>query len=238
LVNIIIAIHLLIPGFINAVGVFQTYYEQNQLSTHTAFQIGWLSSFLVFFMNMGVRSPPPLVRANGQGVIIGPLFDMFGPRWLIFAANLFVIRANDDISLHRILAILLGPGHRPRRRPVLNVLLPSGSMADDGRFQTCVLCLNTWFLKKRGMAMGIMVSGSSLGGVCFPIMLDRLFRSVGFGWGVRAAGFLILGLLVIANFLLKSRLPPPGWQKGRKIFDFEALKEPTFVLSLVHTSFS
>lgn len=42
-------------GFINAVGVFQTWYQQNQLSDHTPFQIGWLSSFLVFFMNMGVR---------------------------------------------------------------------------------------------------------------------------------------------------------------------------------------
>jgi len=45
---------LIVIGFINAVGVFQTYYEQNQLSDHTPFQIGWLSSFLVFFMNMGV----------------------------------------------------------------------------------------------------------------------------------------------------------------------------------------
>jgi hypothetical protein len=42
-------------GFINAVGVFQTYYEQNQLSDYTPFQIGWLSSFLVFFMNCGVQ---------------------------------------------------------------------------------------------------------------------------------------------------------------------------------------
>jgi len=81
--------------------------------------------------------------------------------------------------------------------------------------------------------MGIMVSGSSLGGVCFPIMLRRLFDSIGFGWAVRAVGFLIFGLLVIANFLVRSRLPPPGWRKGRQIFDFEALKEPVFVLTMV-----
>jgi len=81
--------------------------------------------------------------------------------------------------------------------------------------------------------MGIMVSGSSLGGVCFPIMLRRLFDSIGFGWAVRAAGFLIFGLIVIANFLVRSRLSPPGWRKGRQIFDFEALKEPVFVLAMV-----
>jgi len=97
------------------------------------------------------------------------------------------------------------------------------------RFQTAICCLNTWFLKKRGMAMGLMVSGSSLGGVCFPIMLKRLFDTVGFGWAVRAAGFLIFGLLFIANFLLRSRLPPPGWTPGRQIVDIKALSEPVFL---------
>jgi len=81
--------------------------------------------------------------------------------------------------------------------------------------------------------MGIMVSGSSLGGVCFPIMLKRLFDSIGFGWTVRAAAFLILGCLVTANFLVRSRLPPPGWAKGRQIFDFAALKEPVYLLVVV-----
>lgn len=81
--------------------------------------------------------------------------------------------------------------------------------------------------------MGIMVSGSSLGGVLFPVMLKRLFDSVGFGWAVRAIGFLIFGCLVAANFLVRSRLPPPGWGNGRQIFDFDALKEPVFCLVVV-----
>ena len=81
--------------------------------------------------------------------------------------------------------------------------------------------------------MGIMVSGSSLGGVCFPIMLKRLFDSVGFGWAVRAAAFLIFGCLVTANFLVRSRLPPPGWTKGRQIFGFTELREPIYLLVVV-----
>jgi hypothetical protein len=76
--------------------------------------------------------------------------------------------------------------------------------------------------------MGITVSGSSLGGVCFPLMLRNLTNSQGFGWAVRAAAFLILGCLIIANCLVRSRLPPPGWTKGRQIFDFEAFKDPIF----------
>jgi hypothetical protein len=58
-------------GFINAVGVFQTYYQENQLSEYTAFQIGWLSSFLVFFMNLGVVSSIfELMSGNCCGTII------------------------------------------------------------------------------------------------------------------------------------------------------------------------
>jgi MFS family permease len=99
-----------------------------------------------------------------------------------------------------------------------------------------MLCVSTWFLKRRGLAMGITVSGSSLGGVCFPIMLSRLFDSVGFGWGVRAAAFLILGCMIVANLLVRSRLPPPGWTKGRQILDFSAFKEPVYCFVVVSSS--
>lgn len=38
-----------------------------------------------------------------------------------------------------------------------------------------------YFNRRRGLAMGIVASGSSLGGVCLPIMFSRLFDTVGFG---------------------------------------------------------
>lgn len=84
--------------------------------------------------------------------------------------------------------------------------------------------------------MGLTVAGSSLGGVCYPVMLKRLFDSVGFGWGVRAVAFLMLGCLIGANFLVRSRLTPPGWTTGRKVIDLSALKEPVFCLVVVSPS--
>lgn len=63
--------------------------------------------------------------------------------------------------------------------------------------------------KYRAMAMGIVLTGTSVGGIIFPIMHNQLFQgSAGFGWGVRASGFLILGLLIAANILLSTTLPP------------------------------
>lgn len=71
-----------------------------------------------------------------------------------------------------------------------------------------------WFDKRRGAAYGIMTSGSSVGGIVFPIMIERLIRSVGFGWALRAAAFLILGLLLVANLTIRSRLPPAPQNLG------------------------
>jgi hypothetical protein len=33
-------------------------------------------------------------------------------------------------------------------------------------------------------------------------------KEIGYAWGVRATGFLILALLIIANFCMSTRLPP------------------------------
>jgi predicted MFS family arabinose efflux permease len=39
-------------------------------------------------------------------------------------------------------------------------------------------------------------------------MLSRLLPSIGFGWTVRIAGFIVLALLVIANLTVRSRIAP------------------------------
>lgn len=53
-----------------------------------------------------------------------------------------------------------------------------------------------------------MSSGSSIGGVIFPIMSQRLIPEVGFGWAMRIGAFVILLLLIIANLTIRSRLLP------------------------------
>jgi len=60
-------------------------------------------------------------------------------------------------------------------------------------------------------------SGSSIGGVIFPIMLNRLFKSsAGFQWGVRASAFIVLGMLLFANLLMKPR-PHASTTKSPKV---------------------
>lgn len=63
--------------------------------------------------------------------------------------------------------------------------------------------------KRRSLAMGVVITGSSFGGIVLPIMHNELFSgSAGFAWGVRAAAFMILGLLLLAKAIMTTRLPP------------------------------
>lgn len=104
------------------------------------------------------------------------------------------------------------------------VLLSQGVCSAMGLcaiFQPSMSSIPSWFNKKRGAAYGIIASGSSAGGVIFPIMVDRLITHVGFGWAMRIAAFLILGLLVVTCLTVRARIPP---MKQR--MDKEALMRP------------
>lgn len=85
-----------------------------------------------------------------------------------------------------------------------------------------------WFNKKRGLAYGILSTGSSVGGVIFPIMISRLIPAVGYGWAMRISAFLILFLLVLASLTVKSRVLPNSKVITRKELAAPFL-EPAFV---------
>lgn len=96
------------------------------------------------------------------------------------------------------------------------------------------------FSRRRGFAIGIMTSGegplfpcslhvselisyrhqgASIGGIVFPIMLNKLIHGhQGFGLGVRATAAVITGLLFIANLLVRTRPPvlPEGDPRKRR----------------------
>ncbi|KAL6410994.1 uncharacterized protein AUP68_07427 [Ilyonectria robusta] len=75
------------------------------------------------------------------------------------------------------------------------------------------------------------MSGSSTGGIIFPIMINHLIPKVGFGWSMRIAAFMILGLLIIANLTVKTRTSPHP-QPPITLKEFIApLREKTFVLT-------
>ncbi|KAL2072059.1 hypothetical protein VTL71DRAFT_11402 [Oculimacula yallundae] len=168
-------------GFVNAFGIFQEYYSNNILSQKSASDISWLGSFNVFCM-------------FGATAIVGYLNDKYGPRIILMAGSTAIVFALFMTSICKqyyqfFLAqgLVLGIG-------MAFVVLPS--MAVVPRY----------FTKHRGLAMGIVVSGSSIGGVIWPIALQHFFESVGFAWGVRICAFMMIPLLT--SCILFIRVPP------------------------------
>lgn len=65
-------------GLMNTIALFQAYILSHQLKHYSESTVGWVFSiytFLAFFC----------------GVYIGPVFDKYGPRWLVFAGSVFTV---------------------------------------------------------------------------------------------------------------------------------------------------
>lgn len=89
-----------------------------------------------------------------------------------------------------------------------------------------IASIGHFFLQRRGNATGVAMTSGSIGGVIFPLMLQKLFPQVGFAWATRILGFIIVVLVVIANLLIKSRLPHK--KAGNAMPYFAAFKDVKF----------
>ncbi|CRK36257.1 hypothetical protein BN1708_016512, partial [Verticillium longisporum] len=84
----------------------------------------------------------------------------------------------------------------------------------------------------RGFATGIAATAGSIGGIVFPVLLQKLLPKLGFGWTARILGFILLGLAVPANLFIRSRLPPRD--KLTSVWpDLSVFKDMKFTISAV-----
>jgi len=65
--------------------------------------------------------------------------------------------------------------------------------------------ISQYFSKRRALAIGIALTGSSGGGIVFPFMLNNLIGTHGFARAVQYQGYLALGFLIISNLLMRPR---------------------------------
>ncbi|PKS11290.1 hypothetical protein jhhlp_003052 [Lomentospora prolificans] len=188
-------------GFANSFGVFQEYYMTNQLAGESADRIAWIGSLGVFLQFFA-------------GTVAGPLFDKYGA-WIIRPGAVIFIFAVMITSICKqywhfmlVQGVILGTGMGLMVFPAMTAV-------------------SQFFDKKRAAALGLAVSGSSIGGIVMPIALSKMLRSsLGFGWSVRILGFIMLPFLIVAIFTVKARLPP----STSPFFLASAWKDRTYVL--------
>ncbi|KAJ5194772.1 monocarboxylate transporter [Penicillium cinerascens] len=146
---------------------------------------------------------PPNGGARAWGVALGA-----------FAAQITTFLSSQSSnaiswigSLQAFFLFLLGAisGPLSDRLGVKAVVIPSGltlgvlgGMACGMIFTPVVSCVGQYFTTRRAWAMVVVVSGAAVGGIIFPITLNRLLIS--FGWSVRDIGFIMLVLIIYAAF--------------------------------------
>ncbi|KAJ6087679.1 MFS monocarboxylate transporter [Penicillium canescens] len=191
-------------GYINAFGIYESYYKATFLIDKGESNIAWIGSLQAFFM-------------FSAGLISGPMMDRYEPKNTGHPNS--ILNAIHHLPLHRILPI--HPSARLPRRP------PNGLT-----YTPAVTAINQYFFQKRPIAMGIAYSGSSPAGVIFPIALNSMLNksTLGFGWSVRVLGFLMLTLSIISCAALSSNASKG---KSGAPFLLAAWKHPEYYLQIL-----
>ena len=148
-----------------------------------------------------------LVMYASGGVFAGWLLDRVAPKWITtvsvllttagFIAASFV---KSPLGLYLSYGVLVGIGSAG-----------SGAVA-------CTASIGKWFVKKRGIAIGIAAMGiglgtffsTGIGGALGPILGGFIFDKTGSyrpGWIMNTVFLLIISLLILALKPSRSRLP-------------------------------
>ncbi|TDL13995.1 MFS general substrate transporter [Rickenella mellea] len=125
-------------GQMNAFGTFQTWYEKHRLEQLSPSAISWIGStqFCVFFLS---------------GAPIGRLFDTYGPRRLLMLGTFLFVLSIMLVSI---------------ATEFWELLLAHGFLFGLGvgmLFYPSIAPISTHFIKYRATAIGIAMSGSSIG---------------------------------------------------------------------------
>ncbi|KAJ5630641.1 MFS monocarboxylate transporter [Penicillium longicatenatum] len=186
-------------GFQIGIGTIQDYISTHQLSDYSVGEIGWITAILCFLTLF-------------LGVQVGPLFDRHGPRLLLMTGSLasvtsYLLLAQCTKYWHFILC--------------LSIL---GGISSAVVTTVAISVLSHWFYRRRALASGLCMSGSSAGGAILPLALRSLFAKYGWTWSIRIIAFIALGCYLLGITLVKGRLP--GGNTSKATIDFRAFRSP------------
>jgi MFS family permease len=168
-------------GYLYSFGVYQDYYTRIFLSSHSASKIDWIGSIqltMPFFM----------------GILSGKLFDAGHFHRLeilggtIFTFSLFMLSLSKPEKYYQVFlsqGVGMGLGLGFTFVPTISILIHH-------------------FHRRKALATGIALSGTSTGALIFPIMLNHLVPSIGFGKAVRASAYIVLAFLCVGNCLVRT----------------------------------
>jgi MFS family permease len=190
-------------GTVNAFGVFQTYYTSPESRWHESpSNVSWIGSIQAFLLLL-------------VGVVSGPVYDAGYFRHLITTGAVLIPFGFMMTSLaHEYWQTILAQA--------FCIGIGNGCI-----FVPSVAILPQYFSTRKALANGLAASGSSIGGIIYPIVFRRLQQQIGFAWATRVLGFISLATIWFSVFVMKPRIKPKG---KRSLVDFSAFKEIPYLL--------
>ncbi|PHH67440.1 hypothetical protein CDD81_52 [Ophiocordyceps australis] len=166
-------------GLINSFGTFQARYDKKWTHLSTS-AITWIGSVQLFILFLG-------------GLFVGPAFDRFGCGPLMksgtaFCFISFLCAGWSKEYWHFLMSqgVLFGIG---------NALL----------FYPATSAISEWFNEKRGLALGIAISGSSIGGIFWPMLIEYLYKAVAEDMVHRIICVVATPLLLMSCWMVRER---------------------------------
>lgn len=187
----------------------RAYYYTNHFGADSYFSISWVGA--VNSVAFPMFAP-----------FFGPLVGFLGPQ----------IAAISGAAIQGLAFILASFA-----KTTWQMILSQGLIFGIGEvliYMAGIAAIQQHFSKKRGLAVGLTMSGSGFGGLAVSIMCQSLIDAVGFAWSLRIVAFLLFGVGAVCGLLMRP-LVPPGFRtrvKGKRgrILDFEVFKVKYFKL--------
>ncbi|KAH8645392.1 MFS general substrate transporter [Xylariales sp. PMI_506] len=191
-------------GIVVSYGTFQSYYMDGGLEDQSSESaIAWIGSLQAFLLLFGGALTGKLFDAGyfRHMIIIGTVIVTFGLMMVSLASRYYQFMLAQAITVGGGMGLLT----------VASMGIPV-----------------SWFSARRGIAVGIVSSGVSIGGIVYPIMLRDLIPRVGFPWAVRIIGFVALATLSVSIAVMRARVPPRV--SSAPIIELRAMLEPAYAV--------
>lgn len=179
-------VHFVVLGIPSSYGVFQEYYVSNPESyhgNHSAFSVSMIGA--VVNCSLGLYGLPS-----------GRLTDIFGNHIMTAVGGILVgmslLLASFSVSYWQLIitqGVLFG-------------------LACPIAFYPALTIINHHFSVKKGIATGMAVSGSGIGGLVFSPLMRFLVTRYNSSWTLFVLAFMGFCIIILSSIFLKPRLPP------------------------------
>ncbi|KAI3325466.1 MFS general substrate transporter [Xylariaceae sp. AK1471] len=194
-------------GYANSFGAYQTYYTETLPQSPST--ISWIGGIQIWLsLTVGAFS--------GRLLDAGFFLPTFFVGAVIQVLGIFLMSISTQYwQLFLTQGVLSGIGAGIYFTPTISIV-------------------NTYFDKRRGLAVGLATTGNSAGGIVYPLIVRELIPKLGFAWTTRVIGFLNLSLLSLAFAFMRPRLPP---RTSGPLLELAAFKDPKYTGFLVGAFF-